>query len=723
MQPIEFIFGVHNHQPVGNFDHVFQEVFDKCYSPYVDVLTRHPKLKTAVHFSGPLLEWLKERQPDYIKRIAEWVAQDRLEILSGGFYEPILAALPERDAIGQIQMMNDFIQQEFGYAPRGLWLAERIWSPDLPRITAAAGLEFTVLDDTHFLYAGLEENQIQGYFVTEKHGCALKVFPISKALRYSIPFQMPDEILGYLRHARDNLAFSGVTYADDGEKFGSWPDTYDWVYKERWLEKFFSAMESQGDWMEMVTFGDYIDRHPPQGRIYLPLASYEEMMEWSLPTRAAFKFHDLKEDLKDRGVEEDRFKIFLRGGLWENFFTKYEESNQLHKKMLDVSRKVNELSPGDPKSVEARRELYRSQCNCAQWHGLFGGLYLNHLRHALYQHLIMAENIADAKMDPKLSVRVFDYDMDGREEAIVSNHELTAYIQPGYGGALRELDYRPACFNLSNVLRRREETYHKTIREAQHGGPEDGAQPQSIHDRVKFKQEGLHKKLIYDRWERYSFLDHFLGPDATLESFQRCQNEERGDFVDGSYELKETSFSPGNKSLRLKLARRGAVTQLGAPLPIAIEKTFTFQKEGAEIKVEYVVRNLADVSAHLRMGVEFNWTLLAGDAEDRYYFCPGRKLEDRRLISQGVLEEVETFGLRDDWHRFELEMRFPQKATLWRFPVETISQSEDGFERTYQGSCLLAHWAITLEPGQAMERAIGIKVGKTSGRSRMDRPA
>ena len=112
----------------------------------------------------------------------------QLELLSGGFYEPILSSLPEEDAIGQIRMMNAFLESEFGCRPQGLWLTERIWSPHLPKIIAKAGIRYTIVDDTHFYYAGLEERQMHGYYMTETEGFSVGVFPISKtpALFHSI---------------------------------------------------------------------------------------------------------------------------------------------------------------------------------------------------------------------------------------------------------------------------------------------------------------------------------------------------------------------------------------------------------------------------------------------------------------------------------------------------------------------------------------------------------
>ncbi|MBI5201921.1 MAG: DUF1926 domain-containing protein, partial [Elusimicrobia bacterium] len=46
-----------------------------------------------------------------------------------------------------------------------------------------------------------------------------------------------------------------------------------------------------------------------------------------------------------------------------------------------------------------------------------------------------------------------------------------------------------------------------------------------------------------------------------------------------------------------------------------------------------------------------------------------------------------------------LKLRMDAPLDLWTFPLYTISQSEEGFERTYQGSVLLLHKRLSLAPG------------------------
>ncbi len=48
---IDLIMVIHCHQPVGNFDHVFNMAHDKCYRPLLDLIEAFPEVKVGLHFS------------------------------------------------------------------------------------------------------------------------------------------------------------------------------------------------------------------------------------------------------------------------------------------------------------------------------------------------------------------------------------------------------------------------------------------------------------------------------------------------------------------------------------------------------------------------------------------------------------------------------------------------------------------------------------------------
>ena len=455
MKKIRFLFGVHNHQPVGNFDHVFERGFSCSYKPFISALEKHPLIKASIHFSGSLLEWIENKDPGFMETVQRLVERNQVEIVGGGFYEPIFSILPERDVEGQLKMMNGFIEEKFNIKPKGCWLPERVWDPVLPRLISSAGLSYTLLDTTHFLHAGLSPEQVSGYFVTEREGKTLSIFPIDMKLRYMIPFEKPEKIIEYLRYRASDMKDVAITYADDGEKFGMWPGTYSWVYEKGWLEAFFSELEKNREMVEMLTFSEYQAAYPPEGRIYLPTVSYEEMMVWALPSDAVIRYEDMADKLKELDLK-NKYSPFIQGGYWNNFLIKYPESNQMHKKMLMISEKLEETEEklkGEKKDLiaAAKKELYMGQCNCSYWHGMFGGIYLNYLRHAVYEHLINAEKIIDELTHADLSwvdYRVFDLRKNMTEELVVSGRNLNLYFSPKDGGGLFEFDFKPVSFNL-----------------------------------------------------------------------------------------------------------------------------------------------------------------------------------------------------------------------------------------------------------------------------------
>ena len=715
MKKVKFLFGIHCHQPVGNFDNIFDESYENSYLPFIQAMDAHPRVKFAIHYSGILYDWFERKHPEFVDYLKKLVRRGQAEVMTAGYYEPIIPIIPDDDKLGQIEKSNNFIKEKFGQAPRGLWLTERIWEPHLPKVLAKAGIEYVTVDDSHFISAGLSRDQLFGYYVTEEEGSTLKIFPINKNLRYLIPFKLPEETIKYLSEIADESGTRAAILADDGEKFGVWPGTHKWVFEEGYLEKLLTLLEDNSAWIESQTFSEYLDEVPARGRIYLPTASYSEMMEWALPTEAGKKFQRINEELKRQGKAEE-YGQFFKGGFFRNFFVKYPEANNLHKKMLQVSQRLQTLKLGrsplgdkerDKRLGEAQNQLYQGQCNCAYWHGVFGGLYLNYLRHALYEHLLKAEHLMEKYSrgkDDFADIVVTDFDKDGQDEVILSNNMLNLYFAPAQGGALFELDYKPKQFNLLNTLARREEVYHEKIRHAsasQGNHQPDGAT--SIHEIVKLKEGGLDKGLVYDWHRRISLLDHFLGAGTDLDKFSRVHYEEAGDFINQPYDFMPRRHG---SEVALTLARQGKVNGK----PVRLVKTAGLYARQSIVEISYELVNLHNAPVELWFAPEFNFSLLAGRAPDRYYEIEGVKLDDRTLASRGVLANVKQVKLVDEWKGFSVLLALDRLADFWRFPIETISQSESGFERNYQSSVLLFNWKFSLQPNEKWHTKIVLRI-------------
>jgi alpha-amylase len=647
-----FLFAVHNHQPVGNFDGVVRAAFKDCYIPFLECLARHPNFRFALHFSGPLWEYMAGHERSCWDIVKELAGRGQAELLGGGFYEPILSIIPEEDRLGQVVMMSDFLRESFGRRPRGIWLTERVWEPHLPKSLAAAGIEYTLLDEEHFHYAGVRD--LATTYITEEEGRCLRVFPINKTLRYAIPFRALDEIAAAFEAIR--AAGGTAILGDDGEKFGVWPGTRKWVYEDKWLENFLAFVEDRG--IRMRSFSEHMDACPPAGRVYLPPASYEEMMEWVLEPGD----QEVLKGVKARTGPEAR--RFLRGGFFREFFLKYPEANHLHKRMVMVSRELRASGENDG----ALKDLYKAQCNDPYWHGVFGGLYLPHLRESAYRHLIEAE-----KTTPEGPVwRALDYDCDGLEELFYKGPCFALLAKPAFGGALVEVDHRPLSRNMSDVLSRRRESYHRPQ------GPAAGEEGmgKSIHEIGRKLPPEAEELFRYDRHPRFSLIDHFFRAGTRLEDFRKADYGEQGDFVD-------QPFDASPEGARLVLERRGAVRASDERrLPLAVRKILEPGKSSLRVTVE--IENLSDAPLTLAYGSE--WNFLAFPHEIEF-----RGSRGAALYGGGILFE-------------------PEEADgLWSFPLRTLSQSEEGFDIIHQGYCLCPVWTVVLAGNRTRRLALALK--------------
>ncbi len=678
-EKITFLMILHNHQPVGNFDWVFDNAANDSYVPFLDVLERFPAVRLGLHVTGPLLEWFDENKPDYLDRIGALIKKGQLELLGGAFYEPIISVLPDCDKIGQIDMMNRWIEERFGVTPEGCWLAERIWEPGLASVVGSRGIRYTALDNTHFLAAGIPDDMTWGSYVTEDQGVPLRVLPIDYRLRYLIPFREPQETIDHIGSLKDR-GVTAVTYADDGEKFGVWPGTKKWVYEEGWLERFFTALDDNRNWIEFVLPGDYIRCEPPLGSVYLPTASYKEMMEWALPVATQKKIQAAEKAVED----DERFADlapFIRGGFWRNFFAKYPESDTMYRRMLMVSAAV-EKARKKPAYHDAARELYMAQCNCGYWHGVFGGLYLNFLRRAIYEHLIKAERLAAGS---RVKTSVEDCNGDGHDEVIMENDSLKLFVTPRYGGSAYELDFYSKAFNIFDTFTRSEEAYHSRIDVS----PEDSDSHASIHDTIRAKDPLILDYLVYDWHRRLNFLDHFMPVGEQLEAFSRASYQEYGDFVTMPFTVERGG---GRKTPEITLARAGYFRPGNQNIPARVSKTYRLPKTGAALSVDYSVA--IESPDDFLFGIEMNLGLQDGLSDGSRIEIPGRILSDSRLASTGETENVDEVTFTIDWMPLRITVGFSEPATLWRFPIETISLSEGGAERNYQNTCLVPHWHL-----------------------------
>ncbi|MDP8234582.1 MAG: DUF1926 domain-containing protein [Candidatus Saelkia tenebricola] len=627
---LTFLIALHAHQPVDNFDYVIEDAFNKSYQPFLDVLSDFPEIKISFHISGSLLDWALIKKPDFINQLKSMVKKGQVEILTAGYYEPILILLPEWDRIGQIQLHRSKMEHLFKVNSTGLWLTERVWEPSLPKSLKKAGIEFVIVDDEHFKLAGYDVENLTGHYITEEEGNEVAVFPGSKFLRYAMPFKLAEETIAYLKSKLER-GENCIVFGDDLEKFGFWPETYKWVYEEEWLRNFFKALSENASWIKTSHFKDVLMRNNPTGRVYLPCASYSEMMEWS-------------------------------DNMFRNFLVKYPESNHLHKKMFNISCSIEERSLKlKSKLSEARLNLYKAQNNDTYWHGVFGGLYLTHLRHTAYKHLIKAEKELEDAFDTRFPLyEVKDFDFDGEKEVLFKDSIFNICIAPDKGGAITEIDYKPQEVNLLNTLSRKKEPYHEKVLQNSEAASitSKGNSSFSIHSLKGVKDIDLKEFLIYDSYRKSAWIDHLYGENNFNEESCLKSIQDVLPLWGKRYDYEVV----GNK-----------ISQSLVCPDLNIQKSLIVKKD----VLDFEYRIHSNISGAEFFSSEFNFLFYAPE-----------------LISGSQIKKQDKLIIEDEWFNLKYEILFSQSTFIFSYPIETVSDSECGIEKTYQGVSLHFIWPL-----------------------------
>ena len=235
----------------------------------------------------------------------------------------------------------------------------------------------------------------------------------------------------------------------------------------------------------------------------------------------------------------------------------------------------------------------------------------------------------------------------------------------------------------------------------------------SIHDRVVFKQEGLDQRVQYDQFPRNSLLDHFFANDTGLADVADGKANELGDFITSPYEAR---LRRNPDRVQAQMTREGLVGDLS----IKVTKGVTLNAERSIIEITYLLEGLpTDHSLHF--GVELNFAGLPAQADDRYFSQGEQRLGS--LGSRLDLTDAHQLSLTDEWLGLNVDLNLSHPSGLWTFPVETVSQSEGGFELVHQSVAVIPHWHVRGDDQGRWSITMHLNVNTQLAESRMEAAA
>ncbi len=677
MRKVRLILGTHNHIPIGMDQAAAEKRYQRGFKPLLAVLYRYPDFPVVLHYSGVLLEWLEESHPEFLMLLEEMVKRGQVEVLGGGYFDPVLSLIPTNDKLGQLEKMTTWLRGRFEIRPRGCWIAEKVWEPSLASVLRVSGIDYTFLDDGQFRIAGARDGRLLRPSIAEDQGKIISLFPISGDLRALAAREDPQAAISFLQ------SISHAEAADPGETpvavlLEDGASASEGLLRGDWLERFIRLAEENPGWLRATTPGQYLREHPPVERLYVPSLSSMDMMGWALAPEVRSKYLEARQ----RSHDESGAERFLVGGHFRQFLTRYPEAWLMYAKMMYTHVIVNQVRGDKYKKKAAQNELWKGQCHFAYWSGIEGGIYDNLLRKAVYHSLIEAEKITRATEIFVPSIMSVDYDLDNGIEYLYQGSELNAYIH-ARGGALFELDFLPASWNYLDTMVQR-----------------DAVEPPQV---VRAGGAAPAGKL----YPRKAFLDHFLSQTCSLEEFRLGSYAEAGDFLSGTYDLVEL-----NRALPELLMRRTATVSTGGPAQIVgIEKRFVFRPRS--IDVYYKVSNLGDGEMTARFGVEMNVSLAARSVESGRLFLLD---EDRKseIGSEPLsIEGVQGLLVRDVLNEVSITLSSAKPFFCWSFPMETLNPAVPDGPPTFQSHCFLQVWDLHLQAAESWENHLSVGFEKT----------
>jgi len=689
----------HFHQPIDNFEWVFEESYKKAYKPLVDSMYKYPSIKFTLHFSGNILDWFIKNKKELIEKVKTMANRGQIEIIGGGYYEPIYAIIPRRDRITQIKKLTKLIKKEFNLEVNGAWLSERVWEPNYPSFLEEAGLKYVIIDDNHFRSTGITQEETLYTYSTEDQGKTLRIFPINEDLRYLTPWKPTTYTIKHLKELADEKGDRMALFISDAEKMGVWGSTHQICYVEGnghqegdngkpFIPKLFERIV-KNDWIKSITLSEYMKTYPAKDLVYLPTASYDKMEEWVLPTKMRRVFEDYREKLRENEDKEELY-MFLKGGFWRYFLVKYPESNNMHKKMLYVREKLIRIeqkldsikSQDKRKEIEEKisnawDEIYKAQCNDPYWHGLFGGVYLQFLRFAIYKHLINAELLMDEinhilfpNVKSYISILPLDFTKKTRTELIIESDLLNLYINPFEGGTIFELDYKPKAYNLLNTLTRWEESYHEK-------------------DKIK-KSE-----ISIDRHRRSMLRIRFFQKDISLEQLADDRYDEYSNFPEANFKAIKTQKDDQKATVILEKEGEIRHPDSNYNFGIKIRKEIVVKKNIIELSIKGNILknpqsddNLGEFLKKLNLGVDIPF-FFNGDSKN--FSWKSHQLEED-IIQDNLLQDPFQYSGthfsaydKDYDLTFDLEIDSNLNNKIIKFPLISYTWTDEGYKDIFQG--------------------------------------
>lgn len=637
---------------------VLEKNFQTIYKPVLKYLYSHPSFPMSFAFSGSQIQFFKKRKNELITILRELTDRKQVEILGGGYNDPLLPLLNSADRNGQIDLLTSEIRATFGKRPRGMTLFQDCWDSSLVNNIHTCGIEYVILNSSIIPES---KRSFLPIFMSDL-GKNVDIFPYYNDL---LPDEqmLPDEFIYNIEKAVLKVEKKDNHLQLDADRIiaiSLTPEMVSKLNEAKWFEqlgKYIQANDSGR--VKLTTLNNY-----RTAGVKIKIPSY-------IPIGISDEVSKITSISSTEKTNKYQVNVF-------DFLNTFNESKKLYNRMMYLSLLVNQCKTDKMRKKTAREKLWQAQNGmtllCTSNEPQFNATY----RQQAYKYLNEAEKMlrGDGKFEE--SVTCYDYDNDGIDEYVCRMEQYFAYISLA-GGSVPELDIIKDYCNYADNLKR------------------------------KFEFDGYD-----DNYERGFFIDH-LFTENQLELYIR--GEPAGDGVFSRIQYSQLKYI--SKHHEVQLCARAVWKPTGQT--VYLRKKYVINSTGMYVqyiirnesekplKAKFAVEsNISDVSFTLNSKSGINIETL--DNGDVFNFDFSKSTE--ALNKKGKLNNVQVVRVSNQPNGVSFVFEPNEKCS---FCYNPIKYNRPGFDGNKIAPVAITHtasifWDVNIEPGRETEKSINFTI-------------
>ena len=409
-----------------------EEIYQTVYRPLLKLLNTHQNITFSFSFTGPQVEFLKKRHKEFISLSRDLITRHQLEMLGGGYFNPVFPLITAADRNCQIDLLTSEIRQNFGKRPRGMSLFLDCWDPNLVSTLQLSGIEYVLLDSSM-----INSNKKKFLpLVMNELGKSVEILPYYNNFKPQNDEDLESWVLKIKKSVEKAAKSSDFT-----QLFYS--AIVPLVFNHKEIKNLI-----ENNWFENLSdflcFNEEIST--------CNISSYRKNNKVRMPAfiscGIASRAVDFINDLKNENNRYTDCTVY-------DLFEAYPLGKNLYNRMLYIGMLINQYKSDKLRKEEARMKLWQAQ-NGSNLISDVGKLSCDSsYRQKAYKILMEAEKILRQDSNFTESICCFDYNGDGLDEYVCRMQNYFSYISP-VSGAIQELDILKNTGNYADNLSRKE---------------------------------------------------------------------------------------------------------------------------------------------------------------------------------------------------------------------------------------------------------------------------